>query len=297
MILESEEATIQLPPAEFIRLRADAGRTARDINETALFYAQHMWESIPEESKMGGGREYSKAVARIADQGWMKLGRVPGVPKAAMADVMVMRQGIEDAALLLVNKEVAAGVPTHVTWADVNLIDEAVAEHQLGDCTLYFNEENYTVEWEFPEGDQSVQRGRSHPVFTQLHENLTEVRWTLDTGGLVENDLEFLDDNEEPMRGKGNVAFGPLGAVMDPRSCKPFTLANGAVIGRNELVQLQRLPQEERMSMIQAQIQPYSKPEARFRKDEQPRGHIGKDGKVHGGQFTFKSAGDSSVQL
>lgn len=169
---------------------------------------------------------------------------------------------------------------------------------KLADTGITFSSEENTVNWDVEYDPSEVELAHADPVAVALFEGVRSVKWTKDTGG----HSEVEDDNAE--ESLPSEAFGPLGALKAPWLTKPYEMADGRKVTKDDLDALGSIPSEvdeETAEAMRAVANGGSVTQVAAGKNfgnprpfqmEQPRGHNG-----HEGQFTYKRAGESGVQL
>lgn len=298
---ESEHGYIQLPAAEFTRLRMAIETRERAVKEEVLLQAQTIWKELPSAAKKEKGWQYDHAVRRHQERTRSVLGGAYTAnslpPALAGAQGSKIAEYIREEAISMLSSAARRkGKPSRPLKADLELPTNKTTSFEDDDWSISFHRSSNTVEWDVDDNNNAVDRARRHPVGLELFDQLAKVKWTKDTGGHFSYNNEYSDNTAV------STAFGPLGAMLHPWQCEPYETATGHQVTEQDLstmgVDLLRAD-ETTLSKLRSQANGTAKKAGTKAGTRtagatgvQPRGHKG-----HEGQFTYKRAGEAGITL
>lgn len=292
-----EEGTVRLPAAEFSKVRKRVEDAVRVEKEAVFEGTQQVWKGLSRKERTDGAA-YRQAIhrwrngARSSSSGLSRsmssLSHGPdrgSMRNDAILEALQSKQS-------WVRKdgpggaEFVAGPPSRVLKADMDFPTNRTSVFHEDGATVTFDRDASTVTYSSGENNHQVERARGTVLVGALLDGLDRVKWTRDTGGVFVGNDEYNEDDREYGGGANyhTDAFGPVGSMLAPGVCRPYTMASGLRVTRDELTEA-----VTREWMRKAGVTDWSG--GGGRQGRKPKGT------PVGGQFTGRTRSGPSVRL
>jgi hypothetical protein len=222
-----EEGTIVLPSADFTRLRQLLQQAHQQHQERVYELTQVCWRGLTRHEQ-DRPREYRAAVEIFLDE--QMVDNRQAARRAADGTTPYVGGPWRDLTIrearTLLDSPMNTIKPSRVQKGDMEFPSNRTTEFLAGEALITFHREPRTVNWTVNSRFEPLKSSLSHPLMQVLKKQLDELRWTSETGGVIE-------------RAEGVVcAYGPVGADWDPDKCVPYTTSRGEKVTKSLLARM-----------------------------------------------------------
>lgn len=219
--VEWEDGTVQLPVAEYARVRQEVMRADQTHKDKVLSIASDFWRSLDDIETTDRSAYFS------AQRDFFRIHATEsGIAQEVLDD------SFERTSLWGQER------PRGLIRADIDYPTKDANAFNLGRVQIVFDPALLSVRWSVPAGREAAELAHRHSTARALFTALSHVLWTAGTGGWVEGN----DDTNRDYGAGGvlrpayiSVAWGPRGADAYPLSCEPYRDASGREITREAL--------------------------------------------------------------